>query len=350
MREQESASGARLTVSEPLTGPQADAELRDGLDPRAVHTVLFTSGTTGRPKAVELTVGNHAASARASTANLGTREDDSWLCVLPLFHVGGLAILLRSAMNATTVVLHDGFDADRVRDELEGGGVTLASLVATMLHRLRGANLSEAPGLRAILLGGGPIPSALLDWARDLRLPVAPTYGMTETASQVATIPPGEALRGLRAGRALEGVDLRVADDGEILVRGAMVAPGAVAADGWLHTGDLGSLDGEGRLRVEGRRAELIVTGGENVMAAEVEQALRSHPSVADAGVVGIDDEEWGERVVAYVVREGEVSELELVELCRAQLASYKVPKGVHFVAELPRNAAGKLVRACLGP
>ena len=349
MREQERAGRARLTVSEPLTGPQMAVELRSDLDPGAVHTVLFTSGTTSKPKAVELTSHNHAASARASTGNLGAREDDSWLCVLPLFHVGGLAILLRSAMNATTVVLHDGFDADSVRDALEGGQVTLVSLVSTMLHRLREAGLTQAPGLRALLLGGGPIPSSLLDWANELELPVAPTYGMTETASQVVTVSPAEALQGLGAGHPLEGVDLRVAHDGEILVRGPMVASGSLAPDGWLHTGDLGSLDSEGRLRVEGRRASLIVTGGENVMADEVEDALRTHPAVVDAGVIGVLDEEWGERVVAYVVRDGEVSEPELVQLCRTRLGSYKAPKEVNFVAELPRNAAGKLVRGRLG-
>lgn len=337
-REHVQAAGTRLTVTAPLTGAEADVELRTDPDPDAPHTVLFTSGTTSRPKAVELTLANHAASARASNSNLGNQPDDAWLCVLPLFHVGGLAILLRSAVNATTAVLHDGFRAGRVRDELEGGGVTVVSLVPTMLHRLREIGFEGAPALRAVLLGGGPMPSGLLDWARDRAIPIVPSYGMTETASQVAT-PDGP----------LAGVDLRITADGEILVRGPMVARGSLASDGWLHTGDLGTLDSEGRLRVEGRRADLIVTGGENVMAGEVEEALRAHPAVADAGVRGFEDEEWGERVVAFVVRAGEVSQDELIEACRARLGAYKAPKEVRFVVELPRTASGKLIRARLG-
>ena len=342
------AAETRLTVVEPLTGEEADVQLRPGPEPGSVHSVLFSSGTTSKPKAVELTAANHAASALASTANLGTREDDRWLCVLPLFHVGGLSILVRSVMNATTAVLHDGFRAQRVRRDLEAGEVTLVSLVSTMLHRLRAAGLGRAPGLRAVLLGGGPIPSELLDWARAIGLPVAPTYGMTETASQIVTASPADALRGARAARPLEGVQLRVARDGEILVRGPMVARGSLAPDGWLHTGDLGSLDAEGRLLVEGRRADLIVTGGENVMAGEVEEALRGHPGVADVGVAGVEDAEWGERVVAFVVPRGEVGQDELISHCRGRLAGHKVPKEVRFVDELPRNPAGKLVRRAL--
>jgi len=345
LSDQERLAGARLTVREPLEGPQADVPLLEELDPAAVNTVLFTSGTTSQPKTVELTLANHAASAAASTANLGSYEHDRWLCALPLFHVGGLAILLRSAINATTVVLHDGFDAQRVKHELESGGVTLASLVSTMLHRLRDAGLGSAPSLRALLLGGGPIPAALLDWARDSELAVVPTYGMTETASQVVTVAPADALRGVRAGRPLKGVELRVDRDGEILVRGPMVAAGSLAPDGWLHTGDLGSLDEEGRLRVEGRRADLIVTGGENVMAGEVEEALRSHPAVVDAAVVGVDDEEWGERLIAVVVRERDATQEELIAHCRERLTAYKAPKEIRFVDVLPRNAAGKLLR-----
>ena len=348
LREQARMAGARLSVAEPLAGAESDTALLTELDPAAVHSVLFTSGTSGRAKAVELTVGNHAASAAASAANLGSLEEDRWLCVLPLFHVGGLAIVLRAAIGATTVVLHDGFHAERVLAELGGGDVTLVSLVPTMLHRLRDAGLGATPGLRAILLGGGPIPAGLVGWAREAGLPVAPTYGMTETASQIVTVPPAEALRGARAGQPLEGVELRVAPDGEILVRGPMVAPATVARDGWLHTGDLGALDESGRLSVAGRKGDVIVTGGENVMAAEVEEALRSHPAVADAGVVGAPDDEWGERVVAFVVLREAATDVELLAHCRSRVAAFKVPKEIHREAALPRSPLGKLLRGRL--
>jgi O-succinylbenzoic acid--CoA ligase len=305
------------------------------IDPApGTRTVIFTSGTTGRPKPVYLTAANHEASAIASAWNLGVSPDDRWLCCLPLWHVGGLAIPIRSAIYGTTAVLHEGFDAGRVREEIESGSVTLVSLVATMLRRLIDAGLREWPALRAALVGGGPIPRPLLDWADERAFPLVPTYGMTETASQVVT-----------GHRPLLGVDVHVSDRGEILVRGPMVAPGSLSADGWLHTGDRGRLDPQGRVFVEGRLDDMIVTGGENVAAAEVEEALLSHPAVADAAVVGRPDPEWGQAVTAQVVLAGEARDDELLAHCRERLAPFKVPKAIERRAELPRNAAGKLLR-----
>ena len=185
---------AALTVDRPLDGLEADVELRRSVDPDAVHSIIHTSGTSGRPRPVELSYANHHASAQASAGHLGVADHDRWLGVLPLFHVGGLAVLLRSVIYATTAVVHERFDPVRVRDAFAAGEVTIASLVPTMLTRLREAGLERAaPELRAILLGGGPIPDGLLDWAVAAGLPVSPTYGMTETASQVVTAPPGSA-------------------------------------------------------------------------------------------------------------------------------------------------------------
>jgi O-succinylbenzoic acid--CoA ligase len=334
-------TGAAFEPLPPTTPPRPAAAtsaesppLRTEFDPDAVHTVIHTSGTTGEPKAVELTFANHLAGVLASADGLGVDPDDRWLCPLPLHHVGGLNVLIRSAVNRTTVVLHRSFEVDRVRGELEAGGLTLVSLVPTMLARLRAAGLRQAPGLRAIVLGGGPIPPGLLDWASETGIPVIPVYGMTETCSQVVAGSPGRPLR---------GVELRIAPDGEILVRGPMVARGALGADGWLHTGDLGRLDDDGRLQVLGRLKELIVTGGENVAPLEVEQALMAHPAVADAGVAGLPDPEWGEAVTAFVVLREPAGDLRA--WCRERLAAFKVPKAIHEVAELPRNAGGKLLR-----
>jgi o-succinylbenzoate---CoA ligase len=327
---------ARLAVDAPVEGPEADVELRERVDPDAVHTVLHTSGTTGRPKPVELSYANHLASAEASASNLGVDPADRWLCPLPLFHVGGLAILIRSAIYGTTAMLHERFEAGRVKEALEAGESTLASLVPTMLIRLREAGLGTAPALRAALLGGGSIPDELLRWAREVGLPVVPVYGMTETASQVVTGMPGTPL---------PGVELSISDEGEVLVRGPMVARGALAHDGWLHTGDSGRLDSNGRLTLEGRLKELIVTGGENVSPAEVEAALLEHPAVADAAVLGLPDPEWGEAVTAFVVLRGAAGEEELIDHCRDRLPSFKVPKRIEQVPGLPRNRAGKLLR-----
>jgi O-succinylbenzoic acid--CoA ligase len=305
--------------------------------PPGTRTVIFTSGTTGEPKPVYLTAANHEASAIASAWSLGVDPGDRWLCCLPLWHVGGLNILIRSTIYGTTAVVHDGFDAERVRDEIQSGGVTVVSLVATMLRRLIEAGMSEWPGLRAALVGGGPVPSDLVEWAQRSGFPLLQTYGMTETCSQVAT-----------GGRPLLGVDLRTTEEGEILVRGPMVAPGAAAGDGWLHTGDRGRLDAHGSLHVEGRLDDMIVTGGENVAAAEVEEALLSHPAVTDAAVVGRPDAEWGQAVTAHVVLAVEATDAELIAHCRERLAPFKLPKSIHRRDELPRNAAGKLLRRAL--
>jgi len=340
---QRELAGAGLLVEEPLggsTGPAGSGATRE-LDPAAVHTVLFTSGTSGEPRPVELTLANHEASAIGSAAALGADPADRWLCPLPLFHVGGLAILLRSARWATTAVLHERFDAKRVAADLASGSITLASMVPTMLARLRDVGLQPSPALRALLLGGGPIPPELFAWARERELPVRTTYGMTETGSQVVVTEPGEA-----SGRPVTGAELAIAPaGGEILVRGPMVAADALANDGWLHTGDHGRLDQRGHLHVDGRIKELIVTGGENVAPALVEAALLEHPAVRDAGVVGVADPEWGEAVVALVVLDRDARAGDLRDWCRARLAGHEVPKRVEMVARLPRNAAGKLVR-----
>lgn len=342
-RRQASAAGALLTVDRPLDGMEAGLEPRRGLDPAAVHTVLFTSGTARDPRPVALTVRNQDAAAAASAAALGSDPADRWLCPLPLFHIGGLAILVRCARAGSTALLHERFAAARVTADLEAGDATLVSLVPTMLRRLREAGLERAPALRALVLGGGPIPPDLLDWARERELAVRCTYGMTETCSQIAVTEPWEL-----AGRPVPGATVRIGAGGEILVRGAMVAPGAYAPDGWLYTGDRGRLDRHGRLLVEGRIGELIVTGGEKVAPGIVESVLVAHPAIADAAVAGTPDAEWGEAVTAFVVERMPVSDYELLAFCREHLAGYQVPKRIERVEELPRNAAGKLMRRAL--
>ena len=325
------AGSALAPLNPAVPAPALPATVADG-----TLAVLFTSGTTGEPRPVCLTRANFEASARASAKVIGVEPDDRWLCCLPVFHVGGLSIFTRSALYGTTVVAEPGFDAARVKDLLEAGEVTLASLVPTMLARLRDAGLERAPALRTILLGGGPIPEELLEWTAGVELPVRPTYGMTETTSQIATADVGE-----RLARALPGAEIRIADDGEILVRGPMVA-----ADGWLHTGDRGALTEDGLLEVYGRMDDLIVTGGENVPAAEVEAVLLAHPGVTDAAVIGVEDAEWGRAVTAFVV--ATATEEEIAAYARAKLPGFKAPKRIHVLDELPRTASGKVQRAQL--
>ena len=317
------------------------------------HTIIYTSGTTGRPKGAILTYANHWWSAVSSALNLGLLPDDRWLVCLPMFHVGGLSILLRSVVCGMTVVLHQRFDAALVNRAIAEQGVTIVSVVSAMLDRMlveRGER-PYPPTLRCVLLGGGPAPLPLLERAIRARAPVVRTYGLTETASQVVTLPPEDAVRKLgSAGKPLMGSQIRIAADGEICVRGPTVSPGYLhqpPRQGWLRTGDLGYLDDDGYLYVLDRRDDLIISGGENIYPAEVEAALMAHPSVKEAGVIGLPDPAWGQVVGAVVALEPghAASSEELIGFCRQRLAGYKVPRRIEFRAQLPRNAGGKLLR-----
>ncbi len=351
------------------------------------HSILFTSGTTGKPKGAVLTYANHWWNAMGSALNLGLYKEDVWLACLPLFHIGGLAILLRSVIYGHPVVLHESFDAGAVNRAFDEQRVTIVSLVSTMLRRvLEARGEHEFPNtLRCVLLGGGPAPRELLERCAEKHVPVAQTYGLTEAASQVATLAPGEALRKLgSAGKPLMGVELEIErfrngeestkqarekkeirefeelyQIGEIVIRGATVmkeyaedveATERAFRDGWFHTGDLGYLDKEGFLYVVARRDDLIVSGGENIYPAEIENVLNSHPAILEAVVIGAANAEWGQTPVAYcVLREGELmSAKELKIFCAEKLARYKIPTRFVFVDALPRNAAGKILRRAL--
>jgi o-succinylbenzoate---CoA ligase len=329
-----------------LTQTEADMPLLGEHDLDDVQCRILTSGTSGEPRPVSLTYGNFLFSAVGSAFNLGVDPRDRWLCCLPLSHVAGLSIVIRSVIYGTSTVLLDGFDTEQVASTLVSGDISVVSLVPTQLVRLlqAGTDLSRP---RAILIGGGPVPEDALREALDRGATVVQTYGMTETCSQVTTLAPEDARRKVgSAGRPLLTTHVRI-EDGEILVQGPTVSRDAHDPDGWLHTGDLGHIDEDGFLYVTGRSRELIVTGGENVMPAEVEAVLVGHPAVADAAVVGRPDPEWQEAVHALVVLvEGrEASEEELREHCAGSLARFKVPKRVDFVSSLPRTASGKLLR-----
>jgi O-succinylbenzoic acid--CoA ligase len=335
-----------VTESDHVTMSEADLPLLGEHDLDALHCRILTSGTSGSSRLVGLTYGNHLWSAVGSAFNLGVDPADRWLCCLPLYHVAGLQIVMRSVIYGTGTVVQDGFDIERVAESIEREDITLASLVTTQLIRLleAGVDLSRP---RAILVGGGPVPMDVLEEAIGSGASVVQTYGLTETASQVTTLAPQDARRKLgSAGRPLLTTHLRIFD-GEICVQGPVVAPGCADEDGWFHTGDLGRIDDEGFLYVEDRLGDVIVSGGENILPAEVEEVLLRHPDVADAAAVGREDAEWQEAVAAVVVlHDGAAAgEAELRDHCAESLARYKVPKRFEFVAELPRTASGKLLR-----
>ncbi|MFW6435018.1 MAG: class I adenylate-forming enzyme family protein [Halovenus sp.] len=352
--------------TEPLFGESASF---DPAPPEFDDTclILFTSGTTGEPKAVRLTGGNLLASAFASALRLGVTPADRWLCCLPMYHMGGLAPAIRSVLYGTELLVQPEFDASRTAQVLESHGVTGVSLVPTQLTRLLDEDVD--PGrLRTVLLGGAPAPGRLLDRARDAGLPVYPTYGLTETASQVTTALPAETAEYPNTvGQPLFGTTVRIVEEGqlldpgergEIVVDGPTVSPGyldesntAAAFSVWgLHTGDIGYRDEDGRLWVLGRRDETIITGGELVSPTDVAESLQDAPGVTYAAVLGLDDPEWGERVGAVVATGEEAVDAasvreEVIEYCRKTLAVYKVPKTIAVAEAIPRTHSGTVDR-----
>lgn len=330
-----------------------------------IQGIFYTSGTTGKPKGVTLTYSNHFHSAIASALQLGIHPDDNWLLCMPLFHVGGLAIAWRSVINGTTITLLPKFDEQEVLEAIAFEKVTIISLVPTMLTRLlQHPNWQNLQKLRAILLGGAPASLELIDRCLQLNLPIMPTYGMTETASQITTLLPHEvAIKRGSSGLPLFGNRLRIVDDhqqdlavnaiGQILVQGASVMSGYLhqsddkaTQDGWLHTGDLGYLDCDGYLYVVSRRSDLIISGGENIYPAEIESILLEHPAIAEACVVGVSDREWGEIVAAAIVTKAQLSLAEIRSFCEQKsLARYKSPKSIYIWESLPKTSSGKLLR-----
>lgn len=333
-------------------------------------TVIYTSGTSGRPKGARITYGNLWFSAVASALHLGHHPEDVWLAAMPLFHVGGLAILFRSVIGAIPVVLHQRFEPNSALAAVDEGA-TLLSVVPAMLQRMLEArgDASWPPSLRRVLLGGSAAPPQLVEECVRVGIPVAPTYGLTEATSQVTTLLPDQTPRKPSSSglplpptevRIVTGTDVAPAGEvGEIEIRGPTifagylgdhVVPGRHRADGWFRTGDAGYLDRDGYLYVVDRRDDLIVSGGENVYPAEIERVLREHPSVLDAGVVGVPDESWGSRPLAAVVWRGDKNRAgpDLLDHCRKHLPGYKIPDRFLLFPELPRSPSGKLLRRTL--
>jgi O-succinylbenzoic acid--CoA ligase len=333
------------------------------------RVILFTSGTTGRPKGAVLTEGNFRASARGSEGNLGAHPAPRWLGTLPLFHVGGLAMLTRTAYDGGCLVLRERFEEQDTHRAIDEEGVTHASFVATTLERVLETRKDRpVPStFRLALIGGGPVPAPLLARARAAGILALQTYGLTEACSQVTTEHP-DAADGRTAGRPLPGLEVRIVGpegealgpgrEGDIEVRGPTVMAGYLnrpeatreaLRDGWLRTKDLGRLDERGRLTVLSRRTDLIVRGGENIYPAELEAVLAAHPAIQEAAVVGVPDARWGELPVAFVAtRPGASLPEDLGAWCRESLAGFKVPARFLAIEALPRNAMGKVERMVL--
>ena len=326
--------------------PQAPADARErtlaAMRPDAgvnddIGLVITTSGSTGLPKGAELSHAALEASARATMARIGRRDDDCWLACLPWHHIGGLQVFLRARLFGTPLVVHERFDVARVAAQSD---VTLVSLVPTQLLRLLDAGV-DLRRYRAILLGGAPAPDALLRRAAAAGGTVVTTYGMSETCGGC-----------VYDGVPLDGVEVRIDNRGRVQLRGPVLMSryrlqpelaAEVLQDGWYVTSDLGRLEADGRLTVHGRVDDVVITGGENVVTTDVADALAAHPKIADAAVTAVPDLEWGQRLVAVVVARSDPPALdELREWCKRTLPSAAAPRGLVVVDQIPRLASGK--------
>ncbi len=346
-----------------ITSDWFDASVTDDAPPPEPHSadqilaIVYTSGSTGTPRGACLSRRAFVASEAAHAANLRWNADDRWLLCMPPAHVGGLSVVTRCLIARKCVVLSPGpFDPAAVASVIDEGRVTLASLVPTMLGRLLSLDWSPGPQLRAVLVGGAPLPDGLRELSTRRSVPILTTYGCTEACSQISTQKPEQSGH-TGSGPPLPGIEVRIEGD-EIQVQGDVLMDGYLGndhgggpwtPDGWLRTGDLGTFLPDGQLLIRGRIDNLIVTGGENVSPSEVEAWLETIPGIASACVFGLPHEDWGEEVVAALVTDGTRFDARALRArLSAELAPHKHPKRICTLDALPLNRSGKIDRAAV--
>ena len=337
-----------------LSDEEADDTFDWTFEDRDIAVIMNTSATTGQFKSVPLRWGQIRAHVQASKEVLGKTEQDNWLMVLPLFHVSGLSILLRSLYNGTAVTILPKYDKAQVLKLIESENINMMSLVPTILTQLEPSIIHH--NLRVILLGGEFIPMALIDACEKKSLPIYKTYGMTETFSQSVTFSVLDyPHKRDSVGKPLPGMQVRIdkpdADGvGEIHLTGPMVMTGYIDKEpiyGDLNTDDIGYVDEDGFVYILNRRKDLIISGGENIYPKELEDLVYTLPSVKECAVVPVPDPKWGQVPALFVAfHDGEsMTADEIVSFMTKSLAKYKVPKYVKILPALPRNGTGKIVR-----
>ena len=356
------ASALSLSTTAPRTALSSNSLLQADArpDPGDPLLLIYTSGTTGKPKGALLTHANCFWTNLSFDLATGVAGADVVLQCLPQFHVGGWNVHpLLAWWKGARVVLERAFEPERALALIaEKRVTTMMGVPANYLF------MSQAPGfadadlssLRCAVVGGAPMPVPLLDAWAERGVDIVQGYGLTEAAPNVLCLPPEDARRKAGwAGKPYPYVECDLSEEGELLVRGPNVFPGywrneaataAAVRDGWLHTGDVAERDDDGFYRIKGRIKDMVISGGENVYPAEIEEVLAAHSAVVEAAVVGVPDERWGEVCAAFVVLSAEADEDELREHCRERLARYKVPKSFHVIDALPRNSMGKLQKS----
>ncbi|HGH0727102.1 TPA: o-succinylbenzoate--CoA ligase [Staphylococcus pseudintermedius] len=357
-------TSTRVIQSDDLEMPSTDLNMAVDtfeFQPQRIASIMFTSGTTGPQKAVPQTFENHRMSAASCRESLGFAYDSKWLAVLPIYHISGLSILLRSVQYGFTVFLLEKFNTKTVMELFQTEGITHVSLVPITLMRLMEQGLDQPYHLEKVLLGGAKLDGQFIRQALDRQLPIYNSFGMTETCSQFLTADPTMLQRNPNTvGHASSDIALKVVSPdanghGELYVKGGNVMQGYLYPEnmnhvfddeGYFKTGDIASVDEHGDVVIYDRRKDLIISGGENIYPYEIESVAKSHPFIADAMCTSITDSAWGQRPILYVVAKQWVSDMEA--FLEARLAKYKLPVHIYFVRALPYTSTGKLQRRIL--
>lgn len=317
--------------------PKKSAPSNTQWRPDQEATIMFSSGSTGRAKAIIHTIGNHYYSAVQSNHHIPLNTDDKWLLSLPLYHVGGISILWRCFLAGATVMIDDSSkDLAHIIDKYQ---ISHISLVPTQLHRLMN-KLPASSSLKAILIGGGPISSTLIEQSVNHKLPVYISYGLTEMSSQVATSPRINIPNDVNKVRALKHSQIKV-KAGEIYVKGKTRFKGYLTngafqqpfdSDGWFATGDIGILDADQNLNIKGRKDNMFISGGENIYPEEIEQVLLNDQRISEAYIIPVNNAEFGERPVGFI--RGKIAREDLKNICASQLERFKVPIELYKIPE----------------
>lgn len=362
-----------IPIALPKSIEQKQDELNKKVEFSQNHTasIMFTSGTTGRPKGVVQRFYHHLSNAKATVMSMKVTTFDCWACCVPLFHVSGLSILMRQLLSGCSVRLYAKFDPETISQDLEQGKVTLISLVNIMLQELlrRYPNAGYASNFRTVLLGGSPVSLELLKECQEKSIAVIQSYGMSETCSQIVALSFQDAKEKIgSSGKPLPGVQLQIRVEnreaeafevGEIVVKSSSIIEEyllnnqsvvckSLMEDGWFQTGDVGYLDTEGFLYVKARLSELIISGGENIYPAEVENCVMSYPGIEEAAVIGEKNSKWGAVPVLYYCAKKPIETEKLVHFISDKLASFKVPKKYYRIEKMPRTASGKMAKRLL--